>query len=118
MSKLMPKDVAKSFENFVGILELFRQMHGLKSPKKGAFEICTAMSDKLGRICRQVKHAERGDPKPDWPEGMTREIMGLLAYMIMLTQYFKVDMTKGMVAELESTIRQYASTDEKERVTE
>ena len=65
------------------------------------------MSDKLGRICRYVKHQERNDPKSDWPEGMTTEMTGLLAYMILLKNYYNVDFVKGMELEFDKAVEQH-----------
>jgi len=110
MKKVDANLVVKIFEGFIGTYHCFRADNGLKSIKKNPmdpFEICTSMLDKLGRIARQVKHTQRNDPKPDWPNGMTEAMTGLLVYMIMLLDSCGVDISDGMKTELLESIKQY-----------
>ena len=101
-------ELAREFKNFLFIYDIFRKEQGLSANLKNVFEITSSMSDKLGRICRYVKHQERNDPKPDWPEGMTTEMAGLLLYMILLMNYYQVDITNGIRLELEKSVEQHA----------
>lgn len=105
--KRRAEDVAAAFEVFLGIYERFREDNGLTKNVDNGFEICTALTDKNGRIARQVKHAERNDHKEDWPIGMTEAMAGYIIYMIMLLKKYKVDIKKGMVKELKSSLKQY-----------
>ena len=82
--KVEPKDVIKEFKQFLETYKAFKTDHNLPYSLDNPYEILASMSDKLGRICRYIKHFERNDPKPDWPEGMTTEMTGLLSYMILL----------------------------------
>ena len=100
-------DVAGAFDIFLQVYERFREDNGLTKNVDNAFEICTALTDKNGRIARQVKHAERNDHKEDWPVGMTSAMSGWIIYMIMLLTKYNVDIKAGMVKELKSSLKQY-----------
>ena len=102
------EDVAESFNEFLTYYEQFRKSHYLKDNDLTAFEICTALLDKCGRIARQVKHAERGDHKEDWPQGMTEAICGFIVYSIFLLKHYNVDINDGFCKELQSSIVQYS----------
>jgi hypothetical protein len=102
------KDVIDGFNDFLDTYDEFRNAHGLSGSISNVHEIIASMTDKLGRIARYVKHQERNDPKPDWPEGMTTEIAGLLVYMIILKNFYNVDISKGMKIELEKAIEQHS----------
>jgi len=100
-------DLTNDFQNFIDTYEAWRLRVGLDGTIDNVYEILAAMSDKLGRICRYVKHQERNDPKPDWPEGMTTEMTGLLAYMILLKNHYNVDLVKGMGLEFDKAVEQH-----------
>jgi len=99
--------VVNAFKEFDFLYSAFRQDNKLADNIDNVFEITSAMSDKLGRICRYIKHQERNDPKPDWPDGMTIEMSGLLLYMMMLLSYYKIDIGKGMELELNKAVQQH-----------
>ena len=107
MSKKTVEDVAKAWEQFLNVYEDFREDNGLIGSKYGGFELCTSLSDKHGRICRQIKHKERDDPKSDWPEGMTEAMVGYVIYLVMLLEKYNIDMAEGWRNELGSALRQY-----------
>ena len=73
-----PQDVVDSFNEFLKRYDQFRKQNGLSSHISNVHEILTGMTDKHGRICRQVKHTERNDPKSDWPVAMTESIYGYI----------------------------------------
>jgi len=100
-------DVLKAWTKFLNTYRQFRRDNGLKKGDYNAFEICTSLSDKHGRICRQIKHTERNDSKDDCPNGMTEAMAGYIFYMEMLLDKYGTDMTVGLKNELESAIRQY-----------
>ena len=100
-------DVAVAFDYFLQTYYAFRKDNGLTKNIDNGFEICTALTDKNGRIARQVKHAERNDHKADWPIGMTEAMSGYLFYMIMLLRKYDITISKGIVKELESSLSQY-----------
>lgn len=100
-------DLTSSFQKFIDTYEAWRLRAGLSGKIDNVYEILAAMSDKLGRICRYVKHQERNDPKPDWPEGMTTEMAGLLIYMMILKNYYDIDLLKGLAIETDKAVRQH-----------
>ena len=100
-------DVARNFQHFLNSYDYWRKQNGLSGSIDNVHEIISAMTDKLGRIARQVKHQERNDPKPDWPDGMTEEMTGLMIYMIMLKNHYGVDIFKGMRKELNKAVEQH-----------
>jgi len=106
------KDVVYLFNNFLSGYDKFRKDNGLSGSVDNVYEVLTAMADKLGRICRQVKHQERNDPKPDWPKGMTTEMAGLMVYMIMLKNFYDVDISDGMKIELDKAVEQHSKKEE------
>jgi len=79
----------------------------MSTPNYSAFEICTSLSDKHGRICRQIKHAERNDSKSDWPQGMTEAMAGYIIYLEMLLEKYNITASEGWTNELESALNQY-----------
>lgn len=108
MENSTPEKVVGAFNSFLHDYDVFREANGLSGSINNVYEILAAMTDKLGRIARQVKHQERNDPKPDWPDGMTIEMAGLVIYMIILKNYYNVDISEGMKQELEKAIEQHA----------
>lgn len=117
--EVAPEQVACSFDDFLNVYHNFRFINHMGGGKKpNAFEICTAMMDKMGRMARQVKHFERNDPKEDWPDGLTEATAGLLIYMMLLIDAYHLDIYDGMVAELKSAMKQYAKKTESLKVIE
>ena len=112
MKKYTAEDVVEAWKNFENVCYLFREDNGLKVADYDAFEICTSLSDKNGRICREVKHAERNDHKSDWPDGLTSSMAGYIAYMIMLIEKYKCDFSSGLRKELNSSLKQYGKNHE------
>lgn len=107
--KFDAEDVVEAWDNFLEVYNKFRECNGLKDSKMGAFETCTALTDKNGRIARQIKHFERNDPKEDWPIGLTEAMSGYLIYMIILMKGYNISISDGMIKELQSSISQYSS---------
>jgi len=105
--KTRVKDVINAWDKFILIYRKFRDSSGMSAPDYSAFEICTSLSDKHGRICRQIKHAERNDAKSDWPQGMTEAMAGYIVYLEMLLDKYKISASDGWRNELESALRQY-----------
>lgn len=104
-----PERVADAFQNFLAVNSLFRQANGLDVKTiDNPHEILVGAFDKLARASRQVKHFERNDPKPDWPDAIAEDITGALTYMLMLLDKYGVDIGKGMVAELSKAADQHA----------
>ena len=101
--------VVDHFNIFLGCYEEWREENGLSATIDNPHEILASMADKLGRICRYVKHQERNDPKHDWPEGMTTEMVGLLTYMTMLINKYDVNISEGMKIELEKSVEQHGN---------
>ena len=101
-------EVATKFQDFLDTYDSFRETNGLSGSIANVYEILSAMSDKHGRICRQIKHYERKDAKPDWPNGMTEAMIGYIVYMIMLLKKYDVNIKDGLIKELESSVAQYS----------
>ncbi len=106
--KMSAQDVADAFMYFCEIYKEFREDWKLDEKAINGFEACTALSDKLGRISRQIKHFERKDKKEDWPIGMTEAMAGVLIYMLLILDTYEIDMEDGMIKELESSLKQYS----------
>jgi len=107
-SKAHPHDVANMFNEFMRVYNNFRDDNGLSGSLDSVFEALTAMSDKHGRICRQVKHFERKDVKPDWPEGLTESLVGYIIYSLMILKKYDLDILKGMTNELQNAVDQHS----------
>jgi hypothetical protein len=106
--------VTKAFEQFLDTYEAWRLRNGLSGQIENVFEITTAIADKGGRICRYVKHQERNDPKEDWPVGMTSEMAGAIVYLMILKNYYGVDLLEGMEFELDKAVNQHSDKEEKD----
>ena len=107
---ITPEQVVCKFYDFLGMYELFRLQNNLSGSISNVHEIISSMTDKLGRIARYVKHQERNDPKPDWPDGMATEMAGLLVYMVMLKNHYDISISKDMKIELEKAVSQHNKT--------
>ena len=106
--KTKPKHVVSTFEKFVATYDKFREDHGLASTIDNSHEILTSMTDKHGRICRQIKHYERVDAKLDWPNGLIEALTGYLVYATMLLRKYKLAIREGMLNELEASVKQHS----------
>jgi len=106
-AQISPQDVSDKFKDFVNFYNDFRKCNGLTKGIDNVYEVLTGMTDKHGRICRQIKHLERNDPKPDWPDGMIEAMTGYLIYMLMILEKYDAEISEGMRKELKSAISQY-----------
>lgn len=102
-----PEKVVSTFNSFLYQYDLFREKNGLSGSVDNVYEALTAMSDKHGRICRQVKHFERDDAKSDWPEALTESLVGYLIYSLMILKKYDLDITDGMTQELQNAVEQH-----------
>ena len=100
-------DIVKSFNEFLSFYQQFRSANGLKKSIKNVHEILTAMTDKHGRVCRYIKHKERKDPKDNWQKELSSALTGYIIYMTMLLSYYNIDISEGMISELNESIRQH-----------
>lgn len=103
------KEVVLSFQNFLETYDQFRRNNGLSAKIDNKYEITTSIADKTGRICRQVKHTERNDPKPDWPDGISEDITGVFIYLIILMNSYELDISEGLKNELQKSAEQHSS---------
>ncbi len=101
------KLVIDSFSRFLSDYKAFNDENNIANNIDNAYEITTSLSDKVGRICRQVKHKERNDPKPDWPDGISSDMMGVIVYLIILKNKYNIDIEKGFETELKKAIEQH-----------
>lgn len=100
--------VIESFLNFIETYDKFRKCNGLSAKIDNKYEVTTSLADKVGRICRQVKHFERNDPKPDWPNGICEDITGVLIYLIILMNSYELDISEGLMNELNKAVKQHS----------
>ena len=105
--KVTADDVAKALREFMRLHHQFKSDHGVKNYLSNIHEACNSMTDKHGRLCRQVKHAERNDPKEDFPESIAEDVAGYLNYGLMVLQNYNVDLADGMKKELEKAAVQH-----------
>jgi len=101
-------DVVQSFAKFLQVYKSFRIDNGLDKGVGNIFEICTSMTDKHGRICRQIKHFERNDKKTDWPDAISEALTGYIVYAIMILEKYGIDVLDGMRKELGAAKKQWA----------
>ena len=106
------EDVVAAFAEFICVYIRWRTDHGLSGSIDNVHEICNAMTDKHGRICRQIKHISRNDPKDDWPLGMTSAATGYIVYLIMLLRKYEIDIAEGMFEELNEAVLQHSNLGE------
>lgn len=102
-------DVVYKLEEFFKYYDMWRWKNGLSAKIDNSYEITTSLADKVGRICRQVKHFERNDPKPDWPDGMVEDMAGLIVYLMILKNRFDVDVVNGFLNEMKKAAEQHGS---------
>lgn len=113
VDKVTPAEVAQAFKDFDSLYEIFRKDNNLSGRIGSAYEICTSLADKVGRICRYAKHEQRNDPKPDFPEGMMEEVAGVIIYLILLKNYYRQDFEEGIRSELERAVSQHSKEGKK-----
>jgi len=106
--KVDVEDLVASFNQFLLLYDIFRKENNLSGEIENKYEITTSLADKVGRICRQVKHAERNDHKSDWPDGMSEDIAGVLVYLIILKNSYELDLSNGIKNELEKAVQQHS----------
>jgi hypothetical protein len=96
---------------FLELLKAYKDFRGATDLDKnylGGFELCASVLDKAGRVSRQVKHLERNDPKPDWPDGAAEDIFGCVAYLLMIAIKYDIAMSGGVSKELKKAVGQHA----------
>lgn len=101
-------ELVSEFNRFLFLYDSFRKENNLSGKIENKYEITTSLADKVGRICRQVKHAERNDHKSDWPDGMTEDIAGVIVYLIILKNSYDIDLSDGIKSELEKAVQQHS----------
>lgn len=111
-SKHDTSDVERSFEFFLEELAKVRRDNNLSGEIKNPHEVCNAMTDKHGRVCREVKHFERNDARPGWPVEAGEEISGYMAYAFMLADHYGIDIVACFCSELEKAIEQHGGKDD------
>jgi len=108
-NKISSKIVANKFNEFIDAYDKFREINGLSGSIDNIYEVLTAMSDKHGRICRQIKHFERNDSKPDWPDAMTESLVGYFVYGLMVLKKYNLNIADGMENELQAAAEQHGN---------
>ena len=102
-------DVAEAFMVFSDTLDEYRKERGLKAYLSNPMMECTAIMDKLGRFCRNVKHNSRNDPRTDAMAEMEEAAGGMLIYLIMLCLDCGVSIRKGLEGELLKAVAQHSA---------
>lgn len=107
---LLAEKTVKAFDEYLTSLAKFKIAAGLGSVNN-VHEVCNAMTDKHGRICRLIKHAERNDPKTGWRIELCKNLSGYLAYSEMIIEKYNLinTMHTGMKVEMMDSVSQHAS---------
>ena len=108
--KVTAEEVAQALREFIRLHSLYKSDHGIKNTIGNIHEVCNSMTDKHGRICREIKHAERKDPRPNFPQEMGEHLAGYVNYGLMLMRHYSVDFATGMIKELEKASAQHKET--------
>lgn len=111
---ILAEHVVNSFIKYLTDLQKFKDQVGLKDVEN-IFEVATSIADKSGRICRQIKHLERNDPKKDYKFEIIESIQGFLAYVQMIINEYditKEDIVVGMLGELHKSIKQHSKKEQ------
>jgi hypothetical protein len=102
------KAVVKAFRHFLKVYYLFKKEHKLAHTYDDAKDMTLALMAKAGNIARLVKHEQRNDPKPDYLNGLERDMFGSIAYMTVIAARYGIEFDDGMAAELLSAVEQHA----------
>ena len=103
--------VAASFDEFWVNMEEFRRVSGLDGGvDKNGFEIALGVVDKAARVGRHIKHAERNDPKPGFPDSMGEEMFGVINYLYLVSEKYGVEMSSSVIAELLNSYKQHGDS--------
>jgi len=105
--KAAAKRAAKSFSQFLTDYDKFRETAGLAWVIDDEYEVCTSMTDKVGRICRHMKHIRRDDPKADWKTEVPESFVGLLLYALMVVEKYDVDIERAFLDEFMKACEQH-----------
>lgn len=108
--------VAMKLANYFTLLDEFKEKYNLYN-LDNIHEVCNSMTDKHGRICRNVKHLERGDPRSQWKTEICESVGGWLCYMNMVLNKYGIevdDLMKGLQSEMIKAVEQHSNTGEKE----
>jgi hypothetical protein len=101
------KDVAAAYDLFRAFYRRFRKRARLAAARGNAYEVTTALADKVGRICRLVKHSKRHDPIPQMQQQMEETVAGIVVYLEMLVKLYTLDMKAGFRRELMKAVLQH-----------
>lgn len=83
-----------------------RKLAKLK-PIKDTGEACMGLTDKIGRVCRQLKHIIRKDPKPDARREVEDAMGGALVYLMLLAERHELSLGDGLSRELHKAMEQH-----------
>jgi len=102
--------VVDAFRSFLKAYYMFKEHHKLPHRMDNPYHTLVAITDKLGRIARNVKHWIRGDEKDDWKLNVERDCIGILAYMVILGHDLDIQWSEGMMTELIAGVEQHGGT--------
>ena len=109
-SYLLAEKTVYTFIEYLENLQKFKDHVGLKDVEN-MFEVATSIADKSGRICRQIKHIERKDPKENYKDEIIESIQGFLAYSQMVIRKYGISngyILVSVLSELQKSIKQHA----------
>ena len=106
----LARQVAEPFVTCLITWNQFKKLFRLEDVKD-IQEVCNSITDKHGRVCRNVKHLERQDPRPDWISEMTDAIVGQLAYILMIVNKYELldELSDSFVREMTKSIKQHST---------
>jgi hypothetical protein len=102
------QEVAHAFDNFLDLYYDFKAIYDLPHTVDDIRDIGLGIAKKQGILIRHVQHIGRDDPKPDYREDVPRQVMGTIAYLIMLLIRLDLPMAQGMKKELIEAVDQHA----------
>jgi hypothetical protein len=100
--------VTQSLRNFLKVYWLFKRAYSLPHTFKNPFEMVAGLADKVGRVSRLVKHNMRNDPLPNAQADLESSVFGSIAYLVLLTCYYDIDMSQGVTDELIKAVTQHS----------
>jgi len=108
--QLLAYRAIKKYILFQREFRIFKQEANLKK-LENVHEPVSGIVDKLGRLVRHVKHNDRKDPKPNYPEDAAECFQGVISYLDMIMENFD-DMSEdqlvdGMLKEMMKSVKQH-----------
>jgi len=103
----------RAIKKYILFQQEFRAFKDAANLKKleNVHEPVSGIVDKLGRLVRHVKHNDRNDPKPNYPDDAAESFQGILSYLDMIMENFddlsEEELTDGMLREMLKSVKQH-----------